>query len=68
MVVVSADTADLVCFPFLFFASAIWVAAWEVGIFPAVCRVRRSVATQDGALRDVVGASFSLPTVELETY
>jgi hypothetical protein len=40
VVVVSADTADLVRFPLLFFTSAIWVAAWEAGIFPAVCRVR----------------------------
>jgi hypothetical protein len=39
VVVVSADTADLVRFPLLFFTSAIWVAAWEAGIFPAVCRV-----------------------------
>jgi hypothetical protein len=35
IVVVSADTADLVRFPFLFFTSA----TWEAGIFPAVCRV-----------------------------
>jgi hypothetical protein len=67
-VVVSVDTADLVRFPLLFFASAIWVAAWEVGIFSDVCRVRRSAATLDGALRDVAGASLSLPTIESETY
>jgi hypothetical protein len=67
-VVVSADTADIVRFPLLFFACATWVAAWEAGIFPAVCRVRRGAATLDGALRDEVEASLSLPTVELETY
>jgi hypothetical protein len=48
--VVSANTADLVCFIFLFFASADWVAAWEADIFPAVCHVRRGAATLDGAL------------------
>jgi peroxiredoxin family protein len=48
-VVVSADTADLVCFP-LFFASAAWAAAWEVGIFPVVCSVRHGAATLDGPL------------------
>jgi hypothetical protein len=62
--VVSADTADLVCFPLLFFASASCVTAWEAGIFPGVCRVCRAAATQDGAMRDVAGASLSLPTVE----
>jgi hypothetical protein len=67
-VVVSTDTADLVCFLFLFFATAAWVAAWESDIVPAVCRVRRSAVTLDGALRDVVGASLSLPIVELEMY
>jgi hypothetical protein len=67
-VVVFVDTVDLVRFPLLFFASAIWVAAWEAGIFPVVCRVRRGAATLDGALRDVAGASLSLPTVESETY
>jgi hypothetical protein len=67
-VVVSADTVDLVYFPLLFFASASWVAAWEVGIFPVVCRVRRAAATLNGALRDVAGASLSLPTVESEMY
>jgi hypothetical protein len=66
--VVSADTADLVRFPLLFFASASWVAAWEAGIFPVVCCVRHAVATLDGALRDVAGASLSLPIVEPETY
>jgi hypothetical protein len=45
-----------------------WVAAWEVSIFPAVCRVRRSAANLDGPLRDVAGASLSLPTIESETY
>jgi hypothetical protein len=68
VVVVSVDTVDLVRFPLLFFASAIWVVAWEAGIFPAICRVRRGAATLDGALRDVSGASLSLPTVESETY
>jgi hypothetical protein len=66
--VVSADTADLVRFPLLFFTSASWVTAWEAGIFPAVCRVRCAAATLDGALRDVEEASLSLPTVESETY
>jgi hypothetical protein len=60
-VVVSADTADLVRFPLLFFASATWVAAWEAGIFPAACRVRRGAATLDGALRDATGASVVTP-------
>jgi hypothetical protein len=63
-VAVSADTVDLVCFPLLFLASVSWVAALEAGIFPAVCRVRRAAATVDGALRDVAGASLSLPTIE----
>jgi hypothetical protein len=40
----------------------------EAGIFPAVFRVRRNAATLDGALRDVAGASLSLPIAELETY
>jgi hypothetical protein len=66
-VAVSADTADLVRL-LLFFASATWAAAWEAGNFPAVCRVRRGAATLDGSLRDVAGASLSLPTVESETY
>jgi hypothetical protein len=66
--VVFADTADLVHFPLLFFTSASWVAAWEVEIFPAVCRVRHAVVTLDVALRDVAGASLSLPTVGLEMY
>jgi hypothetical protein len=56
IVVVSADTADLVYFLFRFFTSAAWVTPWEAGIFPAVCRVRRDVATLDVALRDVAGA------------
>jgi hypothetical protein len=67
-VVMFADTADLVRFLYLFFASAAWVVAWEAGIFPVVCRVRRDTATLDGILRDVAGASLSLPTVESETY
>jgi hypothetical protein len=67
-VVVSVDTADLVRFPLLFFASPIWVAAWEVGIFHVVRRVRRGTTTLDGDLHDVAGASLSLPTVESETY
>jgi hypothetical protein len=54
--------------PLLFFASAIWVAACEAEIFPAVCNVHRGAATLDGALRDVAGASLSLPTIESETY
>jgi hypothetical protein len=61
-VAVSTDTADLVHFPLLFFAFATWVAAWEV------CRVRRGAATLDGPLRDMEGASLSLPTFESETY
>jgi hypothetical protein len=68
IVVVFADTVDLVRFPLLFFASATWVATWaatwEAAIFPAVYRVRRGAATLDGALRDTLGASLSLPTVE----
>jgi hypothetical protein len=67
-VVVSADTAHLVRFPLLVFTSAIWVAAWEAGILPAVCRVRRGAATLDDALRDVAGVSLTLRTVESETY
>jgi hypothetical protein len=67
-VVVSADTVDLVRFPLLFFAYATWVTAWEAGIFPAVCCMRRGEATLDGPLRDVAGASLSLPTVESEMY
>jgi hypothetical protein len=67
-VMLSADTVDLVRFPLLFFASAIWFTAWEAGIFPVVCRVRCGAATLDGALHDVAGASLSLPTVESETY
>jgi hypothetical protein len=68
MLAVSADTADLVRFPLLFFASVTWVATWEAGIFPAVCRVRHDAATLDGALRDAAEASLSLPTVESEMY
>jgi hypothetical protein len=68
IVVVSTDNADLVRFLFLFFASVPWVAAWEADIFPAVYRIHHDAATLDGALRDVVGASLSLPTVESETY
>jgi hypothetical protein len=66
-VVVSADIVDLFRCPLLF-ASAIWAAAWEAGIFPAVCHMRRGAATLDGSLRNVVGASLSLPIVESETY
>jgi hypothetical protein len=33
-----------------------------------VCRVRRAMATLDGALRNVVGALLSLPTIESEMY
>jgi hypothetical protein len=68
IVVVSPDTADLVLFPLLFLASAIWVAAWEAGILPAVCCVRHGAATLDGSLHDVPGVSSLLPTVESETY
>jgi hypothetical protein len=64
IVVVCADNEDLVHFLFLFFASA----AWEPDIFPAVCRVHRGATTLDGTLRDVVGASLSLLTIESETY
>jgi hypothetical protein len=67
-VVVSADTADLVHFPLLFFASVIWVAAWEAGILPAIYLVCRDTATLDGALHDAAGALLSLPIVESETY
>jgi hypothetical protein len=69
IVVVSTDTVDLVCFLFFlfFFTSAAWVAAREAEIFPVVCRVRRGVKTLDGALRDMAGASSSLPTVKSET-
>jgi hypothetical protein len=70
--VVSTDTIDLVCFLFFFFASAIWVAAMvaaarEADIFFDVCRVRRGAATLEGALRDMAGASSSLPIVESKT-
>jgi hypothetical protein len=68
IVVVSADTVDLVCFLFFFFTFAPCVAAREAEIFPAVCRVRRGAATLEVALHAVVGASSSLPTVESETY
>jgi hypothetical protein len=51
-----------------FFASAIWAAAWEAGIFLAVCYVCRGVATPDGVLCDVAGASLSLPIIKSETY
>jgi hypothetical protein len=68
IVVVSADTADQVRFLFLFFPYEAWVTAWEAGIFPAVCHVRRGAVTLDGALRDVAEASLSLPTVESKTY
>jgi hypothetical protein len=68
IVVVYADTADQVRFLFLFFPYEAWVTAWEAGIFPAVCRVRRGAVTLDGALRDVAEASLSLPTVESKTY
>jgi hypothetical protein len=68
IVVVSADTADLVRFLFFFFAPMAWVVAREVEIFPAVYRVCRGVVTLDGALCDVAGASSLLPTVESETY
>jgi hypothetical protein len=67
IVVVSADTVDLVRFLF-FFTSAAWDAAREAEILPAVCRVRRGATTLDSALHDVAGASLSLPTVESETY
>jgi hypothetical protein len=67
-VVVSADTAELVRLLLLFFTSTTWAAAWEASIFPAVCRVRHGAATLDRPLRDVAGASLSLPTVESETY
>jgi hypothetical protein len=39
-----------------------------VGIFHVVRRMRRGTTTLDGDLRDVAGASLSLPTVESETY
>jgi hypothetical protein len=72
IVVMSIDTVDLVYF-LLFFASAVWIAtmvvvAREVDIFPAICRVCRGVATMDGTLRNMAGASSSLPIVELEIY
>jgi hypothetical protein len=59
ILVVSADTADLVRFPLLFFASATWAVAWEAGIFPVVCRVRHGAATLDGPLRDATGTSLT---------
>jgi hypothetical protein len=58
----------LVRFPLLFFAAAIWVAVLEVGIFPAVCRMRHGAETLDGAQHDVAAALLSLPTVESEMY
>jgi hypothetical protein len=57
-VVVSADTANLVRFPLLFFTSATWVAAWEAGIFLVVCRVHRGAVTLDGP----VGAEYGPDT------
>jgi hypothetical protein len=68
IMVVSADTADMVRFVLFFFAFATRVAAREADIFPAVYRVCRGAVTLDGALRDVAGASSTLPTVESETY
>jgi hypothetical protein len=68
IMVMSADTANLVRFLFFFFASAAWVAAQEEEFFPVVCPVRHGAATLDGALCDVAGALSSLPTVESETY
>jgi hypothetical protein len=53
IVVMSADTADLVHFLFFFFTSAAWVATREAEIFTAVCRICRGAVTLDGALRDV---------------
>jgi hypothetical protein len=72
-VVISTDTVNHVQFGFFLFASAVWVAvivveAREADIFPVVCRVCRGAATLDGALRDMAGASSSLPTVESEMY
>jgi hypothetical protein len=71
--VVSTDTVDLVRFLFFFFASAVWVtemvaAAQEADIFPNVCGVHRTTVTLEGSLRDVAGASSSLPTIESEMY
>jgi hypothetical protein len=74
IVVVSTVTVYLVRFRFFFFlASAVWVAAIvvaarEVDIFPVACRMRRGATTMDGTLRDVVGASSLLLTVESERY
>jgi hypothetical protein len=67
IVVVSADTADQSAPPSSSPPRS-GPRAWEEGILPAVCHVRRDAATLDGALRDVAGASLSLPTVESETY
>jgi hypothetical protein len=66
--VVSTDTVDLVRFHFFFLASVSGLRrswSWPGRI---VCLVRRGATTLDGALRDVEGASSSLPTVELERY
>jgi hypothetical protein len=72
--VVSTDTVDLVRFLFFFFfASTVWVtemvaAAQEADVFPNVCGVHRTTVTLEGSLRDVAGASSSLPTIESEMY
>jgi hypothetical protein len=66
--VVSTDTVDLVRFHFFFLASVSGLRrswSWPGRI---VCLVRRGATTLDGALRDVAGASSSLPTVELERF
>jgi hypothetical protein len=73
IVVVSTDTVDPVRFRSFFLASAVWVAtvvaaAREADTFPVSCYVRRSAVTLDDALRDVVGASSSLPIVATERY
>jgi uncharacterized membrane protein YgcG len=72
-VVMSTDTVDLVRFRFFFLASAVWVAAIvaavrKADIFPVTYRVHRAAATLDGALRDMVGGSSSLATIESERY
>jgi hypothetical protein len=73
IVAVSTDTVDLVRFRFFFFASTVWVAAIvaaarEVDTFPVACYIHRGTVILDGAIRDVEGASSSLPTIESERY
>jgi hypothetical protein len=44
------------------------VVTREADIIPIAYRVRHDTATMDGVLRNVTGASSSLPTIKLERY